>query len=154
MKASSKIFFTTNLLGVIVLFIVASSQALGQSSLFTENISCEENKSVLDAVASAIRSQGKNKFVIIVARLGDGERGEILNRIRLKSLTDYLDRVHNIVEEGHKIVRPTGQEIKNIVTAEGRRLSGKGRIEMYIDGKLAALIKFKRNEKFRVICPE
>jgi hypothetical protein len=81
---------------------------------------CEFHIATLDA---ANNQAGKDGLVIAIARLGDGERRQDLNRRRLHNLRTYL-------------VEFDGRFPETIITAEGERVSGYGRVELYVGGKL------------------
>jgi hypothetical protein len=80
-------------------------------------------------------SRAGDELVIAIARLGDGERERVLNRRRLHNVRLYLETVR-------------GRDPKKIVTAEGERAQGRGRVEIYVGGKLADVMGMGRNEDF------
>lgn len=91
---------------------------------------CEENISILGAATQAVAKDG---LLIVIARLGDGERNRELNRRRLHNVRTYLSEyVHARAPE-------------TIITAEGERVSGYGRIELYVGGKLFHVLTIPRN---------
>ncbi|MBA3242465.1 MAG: hypothetical protein H0T60_14645 [Acidobacteria bacterium] len=75
--------------------------------------------------------QMQGTYLIIIARLGEGERVNGLNRSRLKDVEDYLKRDETI----------------KYVTAEGNRVKGSGQVELYVGGKLRAAIPIKKNDE-------
>jgi hypothetical protein len=91
---------------------------------------CESNIAYLDAAHS---EAGDDGLVIAVARLGDGERGRALNQRRLHNLRTYLEKFRKRAGE-------------TIVTAEGERVKGLGRVEVYVGGKLAVTLEPGRGQ--------
>ena len=91
---------------------------------------CEENISILGAATQAVDKDG---LLIVIARLGDGERNRGLNRRRLHNVRTYLSEyVH-------------ARAAETIVSAEGERVSGYGRIDLYVGGKLFHVLRVPRN---------
>lgn len=91
---------------------------------------CEENISILGAATQAV---DKDSLLIVIARLGDGEQNRELNRRRLYNVRTYLSEyVHARAPE-------------TIITAEGARVNGYGRIELYVGGKLFHVLTIPRN---------
>ncbi len=85
------------------------------------------------------QSVGADEPVILIARLGDKEVSGRLNRRRLQVARLYL-------HVGRGLEPPLKEE--HIVTAEGERIRGTGRIEAYVRGKLFMIFVFKRNRNF------
>lgn len=98
--------------------------------LLESNYYCEANIANLDLAHS---EAGESGLIIAVARLGDGERRRMLNHRRLHNLRTYLERFH-------KRARAT------IVTAEGERVTGSGRVEVYVGGRLFYVFDIDRGE--------
>lgn len=96
---------------------------------------CEYNISTLSA---AHHAAGENGLVIVIARLGDGEHTKDLNRRRLHNARVYLT-------EFDWRRRP-----ETVITAEGERVKGYGRIELYVQGKLFKVLGVKRNRDLLV----
>jgi len=93
-------------------------------------VSCESFAALVDnALVEWQQMQGT--YLIIIARLGEGERVNGLNRSRLKDVEDYLKRDETI----------------KYVTAEGNRVKGSGQVELYVGGKLRAAIPIKKNDE-------
>lgn len=100
---------------------------------------CEGNAYRLDVVRNKSRGSGENKMTIAIARLGTGEKSRELNRRRLYTVRAYLTAM--------------GLSSQNLVTAEGERVQGYGRIEVYIGGELVELLRVKRCKDLHVgIC--
>jgi hypothetical protein len=91
---------------------------------------CETTMMLLDFVAIADRESGKDQSIIVIARLGSGERSRSLIRRRLVPLAEYLTR---------RVSKD------KIILAEGERVRGLGQIELYVRGNLHTVIKVKRN---------
>ena len=92
---------------------------------------CESNIARLDNW----HSRAGDELIIAIARLGDGERARVLNRRRLHNVRLYLETVR-------------GRAPKKIVTAEGDRARGRGRVEIYVGGKLVDVMGMGRDEDF------
>jgi hypothetical protein len=117
------------LLGLIALFcpsVVQSQNSVHE--IQPEN--CEYNIYQLEI---ANHEAGKDRLLTIMARLGDGERQRNLNWRRLENARTYLTEYIKV------------RDPKKIVLAEGERVSGFGRIELYIEGKLFSVIAVRRN---------
>lgn len=91
---------------------------------------CESNIIRLQNIDNAA---GKDGLVIAVARLGDGERTRDLNRRRLHNIRLYLKEIRQ---------RPA----ETLVMAEGESVRGRGRVEVYVGGKLVDVFILKRGE--------
>ena len=89
---------------------------------------CEDALAMLENAALEAR-EDKESFIIVVARVGDGEKSRSLNLKRLRSAIPYLES-----RAGNKIV-----------AASGEKLRGYGRLELYVSGKLLYVIAFPKN---------
>jgi hypothetical protein len=92
-------------------------------------INCEDFQAYLDVTALRWQKM-KGTSLIVIARPGTGERAHGLSKFRLSIIEDYYNR----------------HEVK-YVTAEGSRVSGFGRLEFYVGGKLLTVIPIKKNSK-------
>jgi hypothetical protein len=123
---------------VVGWLLAASSTGNAQSRLASTDeqssqpilTSCEENIALLSA---SHQSAGEDGLVIAIARLGDGEHRRELNRRRLHNVRVYL------TEFDWKRAPET------VITAEGERVKGFGRVDLYVGGKLVAVLGIKRN---------
>jgi hypothetical protein len=95
---------------------------------------CETHIAILDI---AEQNAGRNELIIMIGRLGDGERPE-LNRRRLHSARAYLTEYHALRSPG------------TVIIGEGERVAGYGRIELYIGGKLHTAFALRRNAELSV----
>ena len=95
---------------------------------------CEYNISIL---TGAHRQAGDDGLIIMIARLGNGERRRELNQRRLHNARTFL------VEFGSR-------SPDTIITAEGERVAGYGRVEFYVDGKMFSALAVGRNDDLRV----
>jgi hypothetical protein len=103
----------------------ASSEPLKPLYAPHQPIYCEDLRGYLDeAILRWHELQGT--YLIVIARPGTGEKAGSLGRIRLRQVEIYLRQRY----EG-KI---------NYLLAEGSRVDGLGRIEVYVGGKLLAMI--------------
>jgi hypothetical protein len=93
---------------------------------------CETTKAELDLVA---QTAGRDKTIIIIARLGIGESSRVINRRRMGGLRDYLESARAFPPD-------------KLITAEGERVRGLGRIELYVGGELLMVFTLKRNKDF------
>ena len=109
----------------------ANTQAM---KMETKPTNCEFHIATLDA---AHDQAGKDGLVIAIARLGDGEQRQDLNRRRLHNVRTYL-------------VEFDSRSPETIITAEGERVNGYGRIELYVSGKLFYVLMIRPNADFAV----
>ena len=101
----------------------------------TKPTNCEFHIATLDA---AHDQAGRDGLLIVIARLGDGEQHrQDLNRRRLHNVRTYL------LEFAH---RSPG----TIITAEGERVKGYGRVELYVGGKLFYVLMIRPNADLAV----
>ena len=92
---------------------------------------CEGAATRLDiAVLNTQKLEGAH--LILIARLGSGEVSPALNQVRLKSVEQYVLR--------------RGADVKYVL-AQGSKLKGLGRIEVYVGGKLAEIMPLRKNAK-------
>jgi len=90
---------------------------------------CEGAATRLDfAVIETEKIEGG--YLIIIARLGDGETSTRLNATRLTGIKEYILR--------------RGSDLKYVL-AQGARVKGLGRVEVYVGGKLTEIMPFKKN---------
>jgi hypothetical protein len=121
-------------LAVEVRPVVQSSLAQGPH-IEAKPTNCETHIAILDI---ADQDAGRDGLIIIIGRLGDGERSRELNQHRLHSARAYLTE--------YRAVRSPA----TIVIAEGERVTGYGRIELYIGGKLHTVFAIRRNADLSV----
>ena len=81
-------------------------------------IHCEDYQAQLDNVIIEWLKMKESKMIFI-ARLGNGERDRKLNRMRMSYIEDYLNK----------------KDVQ-YVFAEGERVKGFGRMELYVGGRL------------------
>ena len=112
---------------------VAAQQKLGTATLKSdgqfETTYCGHTISVLDGLGQKTRA---DELIIVIARLGDGERGQNLNHRRSHNVRAYLTQLYKHHPE-------------TIIVAEGERAKGFGRVELYVGGKLFDFLKLRRN---------
>ncbi len=111
----------------------------------TENIpplTSEFNILRLEDVARIVPTElAEGRKTIVIARLGNGERSRELNRRRLFNVQTFLSRYKTIGAE-------------NIIAAEGEKVRGYGRVEIYVGGKLLETLTVLKNEDLMVDCCE
>jgi hypothetical protein len=92
---------------------------------------CEGAAARLDfAVINTQKFEGA--YLILIARLGSGEVSRSLNQTRLASAEQYVLR--------------RGSDLKYVL-AQGTRVKGLGRLEIYVGGKLAEIMPLRKNAK-------
>ena len=137
-----------NILAVVMLFLslvpvdLARQSTPSSSSYKLEPTSCETNAVMLDGVPQK-RFQGgtESDVLIAIARLGEREYSRELNRRRLFNVKYYLEK--------HRGLTP-----KRIVVAEGERVKGYGRVELYVGGVLFEVLIPERGKDLCVSCCE
>lgn len=92
----------------------------------------EHTKALLDY---AVIEAGKDKTIILIARLGTGEHSRKLIWLRLRIASEYLMETRGVSKD-------------RVVTAEGERVRDLGHVEIYVGGRLHVLFKMKRNKGF------
>ena len=92
---------------------------------------CEGAATRLDyAVLNTRKLEGA--YLILIARLGTGETSRNLNQARLSGVEEYVLR--------------RGSDLKYVL-AQGSRVKGLGRIEIYVGGQLAEIMPLRKNAK-------
>jgi hypothetical protein len=101
---------------------------------------CEINLIRMEGVNRlATEQSNRDGVVIAVARLGDGEYRQELNRRRLQNVLTVLRDNLGLREE-------------RVVLASGGRVRGYGRVEIYIGGKLVDALLVDRGRDLCVDC--
>jgi hypothetical protein len=96
-------------------------------------LKCEMNLQHLEDLRNMLANQpNRAGLLIIVARLGNGEKQRDLNRRRLGNVHDGL-------------TMNLGINDRQIVVAEGERVRGYGRVEFYLAGDLVGALPVRRN---------
>ncbi len=115
---------------VVVTYNAAAQNAQSPEAYVSIGNTCESNIARLDRMHS---EAGDSGLVIAIARLGDGEQTRRLNQRRLHNVRLYLEKVR-------------GRAPKTIITAESDRTRGRGRVEIYVGGKLVDVLGVGRGE--------
>ena len=110
-------------------FATPATPAAAQQPAQTRVNDCELNVHLLD---TAHHLAGDDN-IIAIAHLGDGEVKLELNRRRLHNVRAYLTYF------GWKRPRAT------VITAEGEKVDGVGRVDIYVRGSLWASLGVRRN---------
>jgi len=124
------------LLLVLALCIASLSSTVAQNQSASDPLTlhppdnCEGNAASLDVVRNKSGEAGENKVTIAIARLGIGEQSRELNRRRLYTVRAYLTAM--------------GVPSQRLITAEGERVQGYGRVEVYIGGELVEVLPVER----------
>lgn len=92
---------------------------------------CQHNEAFLAGLAHTTPADA---LIIVIARAGQNDTRAALNKRRLQNVRAYLTRFN---------AEKRGSE--SIVVAEGEIVKGDGRLEFYVNGKLAAILKLKPN---------
>lgn len=122
---------------VFLFFIIGfceSASIFGQDNQNVQIIdanNCESNKAYFDSIAN-LAEQIPSAKVIIIARLGNGETSRIYNRRRLYEIRRYLEQV--------------GVPKESIITAQGDRIRGRGRVEVYYRENLQMIFTVRRRQ--------
>ena len=127
---------------ILLYFVAGVSVVAAQNSAPSNEASptsCEQNSATIDQLRYMV-TQGENKdsFVIAVARLGKGETSRELSRRRLYNLGTYW-KEHRMPAE-------------RLILAEGERVGGSGRVELYVSGKLFDRLVARRGKDVCVAC--
>jgi hypothetical protein len=129
---------TKNLIVVLTLLVLCNSALIAQEYA----TGCEENEARLDTVWSEMEKHRDDSGVLlIVARLGAGERSLETSRRRLHNAREYL-----MLRGVRKISKD------RIIIALGERTSGLGRVEFYLGGKLVDKLLVRKNKNLCVDC--
>lgn len=112
-----------------VSYAVAQSVESPTPTIRNDN-NCESNKALWDLIDI---EAGNDSPIIIIARLGSGEVSRRFNHRRLHNIRTYLHYIREI---------PEGR----IITAQGERVAGRGRVEVYVGGRLFIVFTVGRNE--------
>jgi hypothetical protein len=103
-------------------------------------MNCEENVLHLDILAELTTVEGPpDGVLIVIARLGDGERSQELNRRRLYNVRVALMNNRRI-------------DTQRLVLTSGDRVRGYGRVEFYLGGKLMGGLRVARGKDLCVAC--
>jgi hypothetical protein len=114
-----------------LLLLLAADPVMAQvSQRKIEPYDCEANDATLNVTH---QTAGGKDLIIFIARLGDGEKNRSLNYRRLHNVRAYL------TEFGWK------RDPQTIILAEGERVKGYGRIEIYVKGILFDVLAVKTN---------
>jgi hypothetical protein len=129
---------------LIVCGLVLSSHAYAQSNQNSDHyivtsVDCEDEEQTKLLLDHAILTAGKDKSIIIIARLGIGESSRKIIRRRLSAVSRYL-------------VETRGISKSRVIPAEGERVRDLGYVEVYVGGNLFILFKMKRSRDFGSGC--
>ena len=92
---------------------------------------CHDYGAVLDVVA---QNTATDSFIIVIARQNENETRPNLNRRRLHNVRIFFTEF-----------RPEKRASESVILAEGQRVKDHGRLEIYVVGKLTAVLKLKSN---------
>ena len=128
---------------IVLLLLVSVGRGQDSGSSIVPNktpTNCETNAAMLDRVPQK-RFQGnaENDVVVVIAHLGAREFSRGLNRRRLFNVMYRL--------ENYRGLNP-----KRIVVAEGERVKGYGRVELYVEGALFEVLVAEPAKDLCVSC--
>ena len=105
---------------------------------FDTPLNCETTLRKFDDLRDLIKAdKNKTGVLILIARLGNGEKLRNLNLRRLRNVRDSLKVTFGVE--------------KDVVIAEGERIKGFGRVEFYLGGELVGALLAHKN-KYKIIC--
>ncbi|MCI0525212.1 MAG: hypothetical protein L0Y75_08130 [Acidobacteria bacterium] len=114
------------------------SQNLRASAYSDEKASMDNNCELnIHRLHNINEIAGKDNLIIIIARLGSGERNKALNSRRLHNARAFLKEFLRRDEQA-------------ILVAEGEKVTGRGRLDFYIGGKLTDSLGMSANEDLYV----
>jgi hypothetical protein len=139
----SKTFFINLILSLLLMVTtIFAQQRVANTTEDIAPLTSEFNILRLEDVARIVTTElAEGRKTIVIARLGNGERSRELNRRRLFNVQTFLSRYKTIGAE-------------NIVAAEGEKVRGYGRVEIYVGGKLLETLTVLKNEDLMVDCCE
>ena len=92
---------------------------------------CQDYGPVLDYVS---QNAAVDQPIIVIARRGKGDIRTDINRRRLHNVRTYWTRFS-----------PDKRAVESVILAEGERVKDHGHLEIYVGGKLIAVLKLKTN---------
>lgn len=103
-------------------------------------LNCEMNLQNLEHVRDLVKKQtNRSAVLILIARLGNGEKRDELNHRRLYNVRESLNNTLYVPRE-------------KIVIAQGEKVVGLGRVEFYLDGEMIGALLVKPNDDICVGC--
>lgn len=96
-----------------------------------EPVNCEVAGVYMDDVVRRMKNNTDGSYLIVIARLGNGETSQHLSRVRLKAVQMYM--------QYHPDVK--------LILAEGERRRGQGSVEFYVAGKLLYMLPIRKNSR-------
>lgn len=140
MRFEQTIRFTLLMLAFTAPCLGQQSRPIGSPQVM-EAGNCEIDAANFDSIRLDARSGvGEDEWLIVVARLGSGDTRANLNSHRLYAVKEHLSKSERGIPAG------------KIVLAEGEKVSGNGKVEFYIDGKLTHVITTIKNQGICIEC--
>lgn len=139
MKVSKNLKLLIFFPALMFCLIFFSQDAFGQKNsdiIVSDSGNCTENAVYFDTIitkANPYPEFPNSSVIILIARLGDGEKSRKYNERRLE-----------VIKAG--ITASDKDSAKKVITAQGGRVSGKGVVEVYADGQLIAIFKAERKK--------
>jgi hypothetical protein len=125
------------LLGLLATFFVGAACAFSQElPLVVE--SANKNGEFVGNILAIVREQSakSDNLIILIAHLGNGEVRRDLSQKRMRRVCIGI----------------TFDSCQNFVLAEGERVKGQGSVDIYVDGKLIAVLRSERNRYLCASC--
>lgn len=132
-KKLNLLIFFPMMMFCLVLF---SHNTFGQDIsdiIISDSGNCEENAFDFDLLLTRTKEYYGSEVIILIARLGDGEKSRKYNERRLEVVKAGITAFDRYPKE-------------KVITAQGERVSGKGLVEVYLGGYLSAIFKAERNK--------
>ncbi len=126
--------------GLLAVFLFSAASAFSQELPFVVE-SANKNGEAVGSILATVRSESAkfNKPIILIAHLGDGEVRRDLNQVRMRRICLGVNF-------------DLADECKQFVLAEGERVKGQGSVDIYVDGKLIAVLRSERNRYLCASC--
>jgi hypothetical protein len=129
---------------VVVTMVVCcySAPAMAQDQHPPDIIAANTKRCQLNTIYIADLKQVariKNERVFVIAHLGSGETSSALNRRRLRDIGAEFDEISPMSRD-------------KLILAQGQRLRGRGRVEVYLGSELYFVSYMPRNGAFCSAC--
>ena len=125
---------TSIALGICISFVSAFGQVIEPAN---QPKGCEINQARLDNLGLSFSKLNDDTLLIIIGHLGSGETSAEINRHRLYNAREYI------------LARTPSLRRDRTLTAEGEKLTGLGKVEFYVGGKVVDSLLVGKN---RILC--
>lgn len=129
----SKSLYLCFIMSLLTVSLSAQQKSRSKAATPTpeEPVPCSSAIEYLDFAMIGTRKL-EGAYLIIIARLGRGETSSRLNKRRLSIVDEYIKR--------------NNSDLKYVL-AEGSRVNGLGRLELYVGGQLSYVMPLVKNAK-------